>query len=324
MTDSGDWLVCPRAIDSLSQLEDHLAAAVGADSSTRAVATWLVARPGKRFRPALLVLSAQFGAKYPEETLLRAAAALELIHIASLYHDDVMDRALVRRKGPSVNSAWGNAMATAGGTFLFARASGLLAALGDEVNRLASAAVVRMCTGQLREVEHAYNVDLTEEEHLEVLSAKTATLFELPCRLGAVLSALGDDRASALMEYARQLGLAFQLVDDALDLSGDATVLGKATLTDIREGVYSLPVLTALRRWNESARLRDLLLRARLAPDELQQVVRLVQGSGAVDIALARARALSQAAVNALDEFAPDPAIDSLRRLAHFLVHRSH
>jgi heptaprenyl diphosphate synthase len=320
---SSRWIVCPRAAGLLEGLEDELRNAVDLpDGFAAEVAVHLIAGGGKRLRPALLLLSGQFGSPDPKR-LTRAAVAMELLHVASLYHDDVMDRATTRRGVSSANSQWGNLLAASGGTLLFARAIRLLASLGDEVNRLASAASVRLCTGQLQEVENAYDVDIREEDHLAVLEKKTATLFELPCRLGALLAGAPDETSCALSQYGRALGLAFQLADDALDLSGDESVLGKPTLTDIREGVYSFPIIHALHQ-HGNGDLRGMLRKARLNEAELRVVIASVRHSGAIEVALRLARQLVREAQQSLTAIENTPARESLHRLADFAVSRSH
>jgi len=307
----------------LEGLEDELRRAVKTPAGFAAeVALHLIARGGKRLRPALLLLAGQFGSADPT-ALMRAAVAMELLHVASLYHDDVMDRTLTRRGAASANSQWGNLLAAFGGTLLFARATRLLASLGDEPNKLASAASVRLCTGQLQEVENAYNVDISEADHLGILERKTATLFELPCRLGALLAGAPDETSRILADYARALGLAFQLTDDALDVSGDESLLGKPTLTDIREGVYSFPIIYALHR-DEGGGLRGTLRKARLNEAELRDVMASVRCSGAVEETLARANEYVRQAQQSIAALEDTFARRSLHRLADFTVLRSH
>jgi heptaprenyl diphosphate synthase len=219
-------------------------------------------------------------------------------------------------------------MATSGGTFLFARAIALLASLGDEVNLLTSRATVRLCAGQLLEVENAYNTDLSVAEHTEILARKTATLFELPCVLGAKLAGADPSQVAALVAYAHKLGLAFQIADDALDVAGDASVLGKTTLTDLREGIYSLPLILVLQQQvpgcaGETVRLRGILRQARLSESDLQEIVAALRRLGAVDMALEQARAYAREASDGLRELPYGPACESLALLADFAVSRS-
>jgi heptaprenyl diphosphate synthase len=288
------------------------------------MALHLIERGGKRLRPVLLLLSASFG-RWNEDKLLRAAAALELIHIASLYHDDVMDRAELRRAGASANARWGNVPATFAGTYLFARASAVFASLGNDVNRLVSEASLDLCSGQLQEVENAFNLDLSEDEHSTILARKTATLFRLPCRLGAHLGGVARRQAASLDRYGRLLGLAFQLTDDALDLAGTAEEVGKSTGNDLRQGVFTLPVLRALRRPGAiGERLRDLLSRVQLSDGEVAAVLDLVRESGAVDEGLQVARGYAARARAALEGLPSGPPRRSLARLTELVASRSH
>jgi heptaprenyl diphosphate synthase len=322
--DANGWLVCSQTRSALAKLDGVLRKAIETeDVHLRVMALHLIERGGKRLRPALLFLAASFGAA-DRDVLLRAAAALELIHVASLYHDDVMDRALLRRHAASANERWGNALATFAGTYLFARSSALLASVGHLPNELASRASVELCIGQLHEVEHAYNLDLDEQEHLEILTKKTATLFELPCRLGAHLSDASDVHTEALLRYGGRLGLAFQLVDDALDLSASTEQIGKAAGKDLREGVYSLPVLRALRRAPGCELLRPILGQARLTDEDIDAALRIVQESGAVDETLALARQYAREAREAVHILPEGAATQSLDGLAEYALSRSY
>jgi heptaprenyl diphosphate synthase len=323
LTPTSEWLACARVRGLLSRLDGVIESvlAVGEDQTSEVVRL-LVARSGKRLRPALLLLASEYG-QGDEESLLRAAAGLELLHVASLYHDDVMDRAMTRRGASSANGRWGNAVATAGGVFLFAKAFALIASTGDRSDALAGQAACRLCTGQLREVENAFNVDLTVREHLEILACKTAALFELPCQLGAFLAGCEPGRTAALVSYGRGLGLAFQLVDDALDWAGDRAKFGKATLSDIREGVYSLPLIHVLRSGGaEAESLRSRLLQRRLTEADVLEITRLVHEGGGVEAARERARALVWEAKSSLAGFPAGPALASLHALADFCVAR--
>jgi heptaprenyl diphosphate synthase len=322
--DDRNWLVCERTGAALGQLDAILRSVVApADLQLRVMALHLIERGGKRLRPCLLMLAASYGKEFVQTRLLHAAAALELVHIASLYHDDVMDRAPRRRRGTSTNARWGNGPATVAGTYLFARANALLASLGPVPNQLASQAWVSLCAGQLQEVENAYNLELSDGEHLEILERKTATLFELPCRLGARMSGASTIHVDALATYGRYLGLAFQVVDDLLDLAGQADIVGKTTGTDLREGVYSLAVLHAVReRSGIGEHLRALLGQARLTEEEIQTALRLVGESGALAEARAIARDYARRAQRTLEVLPDGPGRLSLSRLAEHAVTR--
>ncbi|WP_052411839.1 polyprenyl synthetase family protein [Streptomyces sp. NRRL S-118] len=318
------WLACPRTRAALTGLDAILREAATADDPLlRMMAGHLLQRGGKRLRPALLVLSASYGTCRREQ-LLRAAAALELVHIASLYHDDVMDRAPTRRDGPSANARWGDELAALAGTYLFARASRLLVTLGDEPNRVAAEAFLDVCSGQLQEAENAYDTGLDEAEHLRILARKTATLFELPCRLGTQLSKAPPAYADALRSYGRSLGLAFQLTDDVLDLPGRGRGSGKSTGTDVREGVYCLTVLRAVRMGGDvGARLAALLGREDMTAEQVAEVYRLVESTDAGPAVLELARSHAAEALEALRVLPEGPPRESMENLARHVLTRS-
>jgi len=324
MTPRAHWLVSTPARTALAALDGRIDALIDpSDTTLRATATALSRRGGKRLRPALLLLAAEFG-ELDHRRLLDAAAALELLHLASLYHDDVMDQARTRRHGPSVNARWGEPAAMTAGTFLVARATRILAGLEDACGRETAAAMVRLCGGQLKETENAFNLDLTESAHFDIIAGKTAPLFELPCRLGALLAGVPEAITGALLRYGAGLGLAFQLADDALDLRGTAEALGKGPLRDVREGVYTLSLIRLLgRAAPEARRLRELLGLTEPCPAEIAEVAALALGSGAVDEALEEARSRAAEARDQLTALPRTPARESLCRLADHAVARA-
>lgn len=320
----GEWLVCPTVRAALADLDVVLKRAIVAtDAQLREMVLQLIRRGGKRLRPALLLVAAELGS-HEDPRLLQAAAAVELLHNATLYHDDVMDRAPSRRGAASVNVLWGNELATLAGTYLFGRACALLSELGDVPNQCFSQASVDLCTGQLLEMENAFNLSLTEDEHLGILIRKTATLFVLPCRLGSYLGGLSPIDDAALVDYGRHLGLAFQLADDALDLAGEASQMGKATGTDLREGVYSLPVLRVLCQETPAGKeLNALLRQACLSSEDMQRALDLIRRSEAVAETLTLARAHAEQAQESLDGLPHGSARQSLMRLAEFAITRA-
>jgi geranylgeranyl reductase family protein len=280
--------------------------------------------PGVPFRPALLLLLAGYFGDPREPHLIPLGAAVELGYLAALAHlsveEEPEDRAVDERDRPA---NWGNMCALMLGDFLLSKAYELSARAGAEVSHLIAAALALACEGGVRELQNAYNMGLTETEHLDILTRKTATLFELPCRLGAYLSGASPPQTTLLTAYGRHLGLAFQLADDALDLAGQAAPLEGATGRDMRDGVYSLPVLRALQqRGAAAARLRTLLGKARLTEDDVQIARRLLQESGAVEEALGVAWEQARQAQAALEGLPEGPARLSLSRLAEYAVTR--
>jgi heptaprenyl diphosphate synthase len=324
MARAAGWLTSDPVREELDRLEASLDEVTAChDDHLTQVARHLVKRGGKRIRPALLLLAASFGS-CPPERRQSAAAAIELLHVAALYHDDVMDRAPIRRGASSANAQWGNQMATVAGTFLFSRATATLSSLGQEAVGLASQATLAACTGQLQEAEHAYSVDYDLSTYLEIVARKTATFFELPCRLGAALGGLSQDDARALGTYGRTLGVAFQLKDDALDLSGSPEEMGKPGAVDVREGVYALPVLLALRKaGTESARLRAILSKIDLTDQDVVEARRIIAESGSVLFTLNLASDYAHRAAEAIEGLPDGDGRESLVRLTRYTVLRS-
>jgi geranylgeranyl pyrophosphate synthase len=205
----------------------------------------LVEAGGKRFRPLLVLLAAQFG-DTNAPGIVRAAVVTELTHLGTLYHDDVMDEATMRRGAVSANQRWGNTVAILTGDFLFARASGILADLGPECVRIQARTFERLCTGQIRETVGPGPDDDPVEHYLSVVADKTGSLIATCGRFGALLSGADEGVTDVLTRFGERIGVAFQLSDDLLDVAGDAVESGKTPGTDLREGVRTLPVLHAL------------------------------------------------------------------------------
>ena len=320
-----DWLACAAVAADLVRLGPLLmACAASDDAHTAALTGHLLAQGGKRLRPALLLLARgeALAAAPADATALDAAAAVELIHVASLYHDDIMDRSPTRRGASSAQCRWGNGAATLAGTWLFARAQQLLRAAGPAALVAAARTSVALCSGQLREAENAYHLALSVDEHLGILHDKTATLFMLAAELGAALGDRPEPERAALMDYAASLGMAFQLCDDLLDWTGATATLGKATGADVRGGVYNLPLLTALAADGPDApALRLILLKRTPDQADLARVQAIVVATG-VPAVQRRADALAAQAQAALAVLAEGQCRRSLEALAALAVAR--
>ncbi|GGL13623.1 MULTISPECIES: polyprenyl synthetase family protein [Streptomyces aurantiacus group] len=216
----------------------------------------LVRAGGKRFRPLLVMLAAQFGDPYAPG-VVPSAVVVELTHLATLYHDDVMDEADVRRGVPSANTRWGNSVAVLTGDFLFARASHILADLGPEAVRIQAEAFERLVTGQILETAGPRDGRDPIDHYLDVIGGKTGSLIAVSGRFGAMMSGADETVVDVLTQYGERLGVAFQLADDVLDIASDSRESGKTPGTDLREGIPTLPVL----------RLRERVERLGLAED---------------------------------------------------------
>ncbi|MFB7664116.1 polyprenyl synthetase family protein [Kitasatospora sp. NPDC056138] len=236
-------------------------------------ASHLIQAGGKRFRPLLVMLAAQFGD--PAATgVVTSAVVVELTHLATLYHDDVMDEAPVRRGVPSANTRWDNSVAILTGDFLFSRASQVLAELGPEAVRIQADAFERLVTGQILETAGPRPEDDPLQHYLDVLAGKTGSLVAVSCRFGALMAGAESWIVDILTQYGEKMGIAFQLADDVLDIASDADESGKTPGTDLREGVPTLPVLLLQQTPVDPAdpsdvRLRELLTLDLAGDDEL-------------------------------------------------------
>ncbi|MFG2175499.1 polyprenyl synthetase family protein [Streptomyces niveus] len=219
----------------------------------------LVRAGGKRFRPLVVMLAAQFGDPYAPG-IVPAAVVVELTHLATLYHDDVMDEADVRRGVDSANSRWGNSVAVLTGDFLFARASHILADLGPEAVRIQAEAFERLVTGQILETAGPRDGRDPVSHYLDVLAGKTGALFAVSGRFGALASGADETVTDILTQYGERLGVAFQLADDVLDIASDSHESGKTPGTDLREGIPTLPVLLLRAQAEAHGRPEDIEL----------------------------------------------------------------
>jgi heptaprenyl diphosphate synthase len=283
----------------------------------------LVDAGGKRFRPLLVLLASQFGDP-GAPGIVPSAVVVELTHLATLYHDDVMDEAEVRRGAVSANARWDNTVAILTGDFLFARASDILADLGPEAVRLQARTFERLVTGQIRETVGPSAGEDPVEHYLSVLADKTGSLISTSGRFGAMLAGATDAEIDVLTRYGERIGVAFQLSDDLLDVLSDATMSGKTPGTDLREGVPTLPVLL-LRR---AARAQDGrllgLLAANLTDDaDHAEALRLLRAHPVVSEAQAVVRSWAEDARTALEPLPPGPAKDALAALCDQVVGRA-
>ena len=279
--------------DDLALVEDELARQSDtAFPAVSEIAAYLLGGGGKRLRPALLLLSASYAGR-KDHSAIRLAAVVELLHSATLIHDDVIDSAGTRRGRPSTNARWGNHRSVLTGDWLYMQSFQM--ALEERNFRILDILIdltQKMVEGELLQLEKIGRIDVTEEDALRLATYKTACLFSGCARLGAVLGRLEGEEEEALADYGRYAGLAFQLVDDLLDFTASAQQVGKPVLSDLKEGKVTLPLIYAMENGHREA--RELVARV-LAEKEFESVrpetiVSLVQDSGALD----RARSLAQ------------------------------
>jgi heptaprenyl diphosphate synthase len=272
--------------DYLGRVEESLAATAHPDDELLTEASrHSIAAGGKRFRAMLVLLAAQFGD--PEDPrVIEAAVAIELTHLATLFHDDVMDEALVRRGHPSVNSRWSNSVAILTGDFLFAQASQILAGLGPDAVRIQAETFSRLVTGQMAETIGPRPGQDPLDFYMYVITEKTGSLIATAGRFGALFSGAPAGVADQIAAACEQIGVAWQLSDDVIDIASDSSQSGKTPGTDLRQGVRTLPVLYALRSTGQSpadARLRSLLDEADLTDETLlAEALTLLRGHHAM------------------------------------------
>ena len=334
MSSASPLLRYPVVQSDLARVEDALRASVVTDDDfLTEVASHLILAGGKRVRPAFAITAAATATPTMEAAsndVLMGAVSVELVHLGSLYHDDVMDDATTRRTVESVNARWGNLKAILAGDFLLARASEIAASLGTEVAGLLAATIGRLCEGQILELQHAFDLDRSEASYLRSIDGKTASLLATASRIGGIVADLPRERIDALTTFGRGFGMAFQIVDDLLDLTSTDVELGKPAGHDLVEGTYTLPVIRILDAGGtEADELRTLLVR--LAPTDgsiepvddpvtLAAAQDLVRNSPEVKGALDTARAFIEEGRRALEPFAGSEAATALGEAAEHLL----
>ncbi|RIJ13919.1 polyprenyl synthetase family protein [Henriciella mobilis] len=286
---------------------------------------YIVSAGGKRLRPMLTLAAAQaVGGANPSTHAL--AAAVEFIHTATLLHDDVVDESDLRRGKPAAKSVWGNSASILVGDFLFARAFTLMVETGSlEILDILSNASSVIAEGEVRQLAAQGKLDLPTEDYLAIIEAKTAALFEAAARAGA-LSGGSEDHAPALATYGKNLGLAFQIVDDVLDYGGATSIIGKAVGDDFREGKVTLPVIIARRRGQtEDHAFWERALNVETQTDnDLARAIHLIRTTGAAEATIAEAEAYAGLAKSALKTLPESQWRDVLSDLADFCVKRAY
>lgn len=313
-------------IDELKKVEERLRQATSTTSTlTSDLSRHLLYRGGKRVRPLLVVLSASFGS-YSEEALLDTAAAAELIHTASLIHDDIIDEARKRRGSKSLNYIWGNKWAVLTGDFMFSRACSLLARhahLG--VMEPMTQAISLMCEGEINQLNWIQKNKIpTENEYFSYIFKKTAFFISACCLVGAKVSGLSAGDARALKVYGYHLGMAFQIIDDVFDLMPGTEMLGKPVGSDIRQKVITLPLLHLLADPAHSLFVAGLLQKEELQDDEIEALGRIAYASDALGKARGKALDHIRRAKESLTEVESRGPLETLESLADFVLKRDH
>jgi heptaprenyl diphosphate synthase len=279
----------------------------------------IVAAGGKRLRPMLALVAATSGERSATDDDLLGGVAVELVHLASLYHDDVIDEATVRRNVESVNSRFGNLMAIVAGDYLLARSASIAADLGTDVAGLLARTLGELCQGQIAEVRAAFQVTRTQRAYFEAITGKTAALMAASCRIGALTGGAPADEREALTTFGHRFGMLFQLRDDVLDVVASDEELGKPPGQDLAEGIYTLPVLLALTDPDTGPELVELLGQP-LGQPERDKARGIVATSSGVPATVALARRHASEAAEAATGVRSPKVARALATLAQSLL----
>jgi heptaprenyl diphosphate synthase len=311
--------------EGLALVESAMRAAARAEESLLTEASLhLIEAGGKRFRAMLVLLAAQFG-NPRDPRIVPAAAAIELTHLATLFHDDVMDEAAIRRGHPSANSRWDNTIAILTGDFLFARASQILADLGADAIRIQTETFARLVSGQVAETVGPRPGEDPLDHYWRVVTEKTGSLIATSGRFGALFADAPGDVVTHIEPACEALGVAFQIADDILDIASESGQSGKTPGTDLREGVRSLPVLHAMRSTGPAdKRLRELLARGPLTDDAAHaEALALLRAHPGMDAARADLTRWAGQARQQILELPPIWAREAFERLCDFVLERT-
>ncbi len=322
-----------RELEQVSQrMEDALK-----DPLARRV-VYLIAAGGKRLRPALVLLTGLAGPSPRREALIDAAAAVELIHTATLIHDDIIDLSTLRRQQPTFHARWGTERAVLTGDYLYATSFAILAHLRDpDVVQIMADVCQELSRGELHEVEARHRLDLSESEYFAIIRDKTASLTGACCRIGSVLGGSNSETVERWGAFGINVGIAFQIIDDCLDLTGDPQQLGKSVHSDLDKGTLSLPMIYLAQQLSSEERSRlfgpvgrdnkqsagdSAVAQPAFDAAMLARVAAIAQASGAVDQARQRALALIDEAAASVDAAQSGPLALAMRALAAYAVTR--
>ena len=322
--DFGDPVFAQRVRDAVARVEDLISTELrGGDTLMTEAVLHLFEAGGKRFRPLFTVLSAHVGPNPESYEVTVAGAVIELVHLATLYHDDVMDEAQMRRGAPSANARWGNNIAILAGDYLFATASRLVAQLGPDAVRIIAETFAELVTGQMRETKGSPAGTDAVEHYLKVVYEKTACLIAASGRFGATFSGADEEQIERLARLGGIVGTAFQISDDIIDIDSDPDESGKVPGTDLREGVHTLPVLYALRETGPDAdRLRELLARPLEDDADVAEALRLLRASQGIVKAKETVAEYARQAEAELAALPDGPGRQALATLVDYTIHR--
>ncbi|WP_088226718.1 polyprenyl synthetase family protein [Desulfosporosinus sp. FKB] len=282
----------------------------------------LLTAGGKRLRPAFTLLAGKFYA-YSLDKLIPVAMALELIHMATLVHDDVVDASLTRRGRPTVKANWGNIVSVETGDYLLAKALILISQINHpEVSRILAEVSVEMCQGEIQQIKASFDVEQNVKQYYFRIKRKTALLISACCKLGALVSEAPRHQVWALGAYGHSLGMAFQIVDDVLDITAKPSEFGKPIGGDLRQGIMTLPMILALQSFPSGSHLHELLRKVDKTDAEVAETIELIKGTGAIDQSMQIVDAYISKAKKRLQDLPKASSRKALEDLADFIAIR--
>lgn len=286
----------------------------------------LLEMAGKRFRPALTLLVAHLDGR-PKKDPVFAAAVIELIHTATLVHDDTIDKSAMRRGLPTINSLYNDLVSTILGDYIYTKSLVELTEQGEsDIMAVVTRTTYQMSIGEMLQIQQKQSPDVTEEDYLELVDAKTASLMSASCEVGALVAGFEEKRVEKLRTFGMELGRAYQITDDIFDYVGDSGELGKFGHSDLAEGKVTLPLIRALAKCTEEERNRvhEILGKENVTESDWRFVIDLLKERNALDECRASALASAERALEELDGIAPSVFLDGLKRAVHYAVTRSH
>jgi len=311
--------------DEMQAVESELREVVKAEYPIMTeTSTHLLNAGGKRLRPALVLFGAKFY-NFDLENIISLAATLELIHMASLVHDDVVDASLTRRGKPTVKAMWGNRISTHIGSYLFAKSLALIAKYEFKplISEVLSETSVQMSQGEIIQISSSFDVSQSLKDYFYRINCKTALLIAASAQLGAAACGAPRDIYLPLRRYGHNVGMAFQITDDILDMIAEQAQLGKPVGGDLRQGIITLPVIYALNRCKEKKRLADLVVKVEKSDDEVDEALEIVRNCGAIEYSFNIARKYIVKAKMELERLPDIPTRMTLGRAADFVCVRS-
>ena len=291
------------------------------DAYLTEIASHLIVAGGKRLRPVMTVAAAQVGGQSPvSDEVILGGISCELVHLGSLYHDDVMDESPARRGVETVNAKWGNLQAILAGDFLLSRASEIAASLGNDIAGLLARTIGQLCEGQIEELRHTYDRTRTVPSYLVSIEGKTASLYSTSARIGGLLAGLSPSEVEALTNYGTAFGMVFQIVDDLLDIIATDEELGKPAGHDMEEGVYTLPVLLTLAAGGAASNELTEILGKPLSSYERDKALSIVRSGPGVASAIDSAQSYVQLCEQYCNKLPQSTATDALRAAPSVLL----